>query len=338
MGKVEFEFYKSLQKTNRVVVTFDSINMVWDNPSFAFNLLIQQNVDIIAIRKRRKKVYQQDLSLEDFKRTVSALVEGYEDKVAYGFSLGAYGALYYASALNCRILALSPRMSIHPIYGKSNLKGKRIFKHNILPTHNSEISPIIVYDPKNALDNTYVNKGLLSAFPNAQLVEIPYAGHGMGPHLKQMGLLKEFILTVIHKAEIPIYDKELKKSQTYYRVLGDACLKRNKPRWALQLVNYALTLAPEDSLCMRLKIHVLRRKERYTEAIQFAESSRELAPQDRVIPGLLIDLYVYIGDFEKAIEETEAAIKKFGSTAPLLKRKKRIQELQEKHVHNAVKL
>lgn len=47
-------------------------------------------------------------------------MESYRDKIAYGFSLGAYGALYYTSPVNCRILALSPRLSIHPQsqYGK----------------------------------------------------------------------------------------------------------------------------------------------------------------------------------------------------------------------------
>src|SRR5699024_9169159 len=109
-GESRIEYYKKLQKTDQVMITFDSINMVWSNPSFAFKLLCKQNVDIIAERKRKKKTYQQDLSQEDFVNTVSVLVEGYKDKIAYGFSLGAYAALYFASLLDCRILAISPRL------------------------------------------------------------------------------------------------------------------------------------------------------------------------------------------------------------------------------------
>src|SRR5699024_10616859 len=154
------------------------------------------------------------------------------------------------------------------------------------------ISPIIVYDPKNKLDNYYINNGLIASFPNAHKIEIPYAGHGMGPHLKNMGVLKEFILTVINDKKAATYKKELRKrSATYYRVLGDACLKRNKPNWALNLVERALNLTPESNLCIRLKIHVLKRLELYEQAIQFAQTSKEIVPADRVIRLLLIDLY-----------------------------------------------
>jgi len=326
-GESRIEYYKKLSKTDTVVITFDSINMVWKNPPFAFNLIIKQNVDIIAIRKKRKSTYQQDLSLDNFFNSVNFLVEGYEDKVAYGFSLGAYAALYYASTLNCRILALSPRLSIHPIYGRTKMIGKFEFKHTELPNYNPKISPIIVYDPKNRLDNIYVNKWLITSFPNAQMVEIPYAGHGMGPHLKNMGVLKEFILTVINDKKAPIYKKELRKrSATYYRVLGDACLKRNKPNWALQLVEKALKLIPESNLCMRLKIHVLKRLELYGQAIQFAETSKEIAPTDRVIRLLLIDLYFFISDFKSAEREINMAIKKFGETSALLERREQIRD------------
>ena len=325
-GESRIEFYKKLSKTDTVVITFDSINMTWRNPSFAFNLLIKQNVDIIAIRKRRKSTYQQDLSLDDFFNAVHLLAKGYKDRVAYGFSLGAYGSLYYASTLNCRILALSPRLSIHPIYGKTKMIGKFEFRHNELPNYNPKISPIIVYDPKNKLDNYYINNGLIASFPNAHKIEIPYAGHGMGPHLKNMGVLKEFILTVINDKKAPTYKKELRKrSATYYRVLGDACLKRNKPNWALNLVERALNLTPESNLCIRLKIHVLKRLELYEQAIQFAQTSKEIVPADRVIRLLLIDLYFLISDFKNAEREINIAIKKFGETPALLKKKEQIQ-------------
>lgn len=326
-GESRIEFYKALRKTNQVMITFDSINMVWDDPSFAFNLLIKQNVDIVAVRKKRTKTYQQDLSLKDFIDTVNLLVEGYKDKIAYGFSLGAYGALYYASTLNCRILALSPRLSIHPQYGKEKMKGRFEFNHNNLPAYNSNITPIIVFDPKNKLDNTYINEGLLRVFPNANLVKVPYGGHGMGPHLLKMGLLKEFLLTVIHTEDQPKYRKELrKKSFAYYRELGNACLKRNKLRWALQLAEHALYLAPEDDLSIRLKINTLSKLERYREAITFADKSKNTLPDNRIIRLLLIDLYLDIGNIQNANLELQQAIKRFGNTKALLKRLKEINE------------
>lgn len=331
-GESRIEFYKRFQHTETVVITFDSINMVWKNPSFAFNLLIRQNVDIIAVRKRKAKTYQQDLSLNDFLNSVQSLAQTYNDKISYGFSLGAYASLYYASNLNCRILALSPRLSIHPVYGKTKMKGKYKFKHRKTPVYNESISPIIVYDPKNKLDHRYINKGLLPYFPNAKLVRVPYGGHGMGPHLKKMGLLKTFILTVIHEKKVPDYNKDMhrslrRKSSTYYRVLSDACLKRNKPKWALGLVNQALKLSPEDNLCMRLKIHVLKRIGPISKAIEFANKAMKTASYDRIVRLLLIDLYISNDNLDKANDITQKSIKKFGRTKALSLRENQINGL-----------
>jgi len=311
-GESRIEFYKKLRKTNKVIVTFDSINMVWGNPPFAYRLLSRENLDIIAIRKRKRQTYQQDLSQEDFKRAVSFLVKDYKDKIAYGYSLGAYTALYFASIINCRILAISPRLSIHPIYGRENIIPKYDFKHNISFKYNPKISPIIVYDPKNIIDNTYVQEEVLQSFPNAKLVKVPYGGHGMAPHLSRMGLLKEFVLTVID-GKVPKYKREYKsKSSIYFRLLGSACLRHNKLKWAMDLANRSIKMRPTDKLGIKLKADVLIRLKKYDEAIKFLDESIELCPNILDIRVHLIDLYILIKDEVNAKNEIDKAIKKFG--------------------------
>src|SRR5699024_6783148 len=182
-GESRIEFYKGLQETDSVIITFDSINMEWQDPSFAFKILTKQKLDIVAVRKRKKRTYQQDLHQQDFKKVVSPLIVGYKDKMAYGFSLGAYNALYHASLINCRILAFSPRLSIHPDYGRTKVIPKFSMEHNKNHSYNKDISPIIVYDPKNELDNTYINRGIIPYFPKSVLIKVPYGGHGIAPHL-----------------------------------------------------------------------------------------------------------------------------------------------------------
>src|SRR5699024_9444744 len=133
-GDTVIHFYKSPLPTSKVVITFDSLNMTNKRSTFGFKLLKEQEVDIIEVRKRKKKKiniitiqkkkkkkYQQDLSLDKFTETVQLLLKNYEDKIAYGFSLGAYLALYFTSNLNCRILAIAPRISAHPVYGKKGV-------------------------------------------------------------------------------------------------------------------------------------------------------------------------------------------------------------------------
>src|SRR5690625_2259146 len=59
-GESRIEFYKKNHVAEKVIITFDSINMEWDGQPFGFSLLKKQNIDIIAVRKRKKQTYQQD--------------------------------------------------------------------------------------------------------------------------------------------------------------------------------------------------------------------------------------------------------------------------------------
>lgn len=325
-GESRIEFYKKLKNTKTAIVTFDSLNMVWKNPPFGFKLLSRQDIDIIAVRKKRPHTFHQDLSIEDFYNAVNLLLGNYSHKVAYGYSLGGYTSLYYGSSVDCTILSLAPRLSIHPKFGKPKEIPKYEFKHQLEMPYNDKISPIIVYDPKEKLDNRFVKEELVKAFPNANLVDMPYGGHGIAPHLLRMGQLKEFILTVLEN-KVPKYDRTLKsKSNIYLRVLGQACLKRNKLRWAETLANRSLELLSTDKYGIKLKINVLKRLEKFEEAIQYAKSAVEQVPDVLDVRELLIDLYIQINDINNAEKELESAIKKFGDKEALLTLKNKLVE------------
>src|SRR5699024_11390512 len=88
---------------------------------------------------------------------------------------------------------------------------------------------------KNKMDNTDVKEALLTAYPNAETIELTYGGHGIARHLLRMGVLKDFILAVID-GEMPKYNRKLKgNSANYCRLLGRECLKRKKLKWAVSL-------------------------------------------------------------------------------------------------------
>lgn len=324
-GDSRIDFYKKLKPVSKVVITFDSINMIWSNPPFGYKLLKKQDVDIIAVRKRKKQTYMQDLSQEDFVYAVRSLLDSYEDKIAYGYSLGAYAALYYASNVYCRILAISPRLSIHPKYGKRNLKKEYTFLHNTTNNFNEKISPIIVYDPKNKLDHRYVQKELLKSFPNSKLVEVKYGGHGMAPHLLQMNLLKEFILTVIDGEETPLYDKSKRlKSYLYYRSLARECFSRNKNKWALDIVEKCLVLSPTDIMGIELKFKILIKVNNEELAVGFLKKSIKNSPKEIELYLLLIDFYISKRNLTAAEKEINIADKELKNQSDSLKERKRI--------------
>lgn len=270
-GESRIEFYKQHNNTNKVCFTFDSINNTWNKKPFAFKFLLKENVDIIAVRRRRADSYQQDLSRESFMMTVKTPVEYYDKKISYGFSLGAYSALYYSSPLNCDILAISPRNSMHPIYGKRNPpKGK--FNHELHLKTNKNIKPVIAYDPKNKLDNTFIEKELKKAYPDGLFMQYPYAGHRVAPYFRDTGLLKHFVRAVIYDQDITQYKKvDNFKSPQYIKNLGNACLKRNKYNWALKMGDKALELSPSSVGAIKLKIQALIKLKRYQEVLNIVD-------------------------------------------------------------------
>lgn len=332
-GDSRIEFYKNLKQVNKVVVSFDSLYMDWNEPAFGFKFLVRQDVDIIAVRRREKGSFQQDLSQEDFISTVETLVSGYEDKIAYGHSLGAYSALYFGSTINCRILAMAPRISIHPTYGR-NIESKYTFKHNLKHTFNDQIYPIIVYDPKSPLDNTYIEEEVLRAFPNSELVKLPYGGHGIARHLLRMGVLKDYIYTVIN-GEIPKYNRKLKgKSGNYLRLLGRACLRRGKLTTATELSERAIKLLPQDKYCIKLKVDVLKAGGKFIEATEYINDIVKSRPNNIYFRHIIIDLYTQQSQLIKAEQELKRAIETFGEIKSLINRlekinKKRLKIIKE---------
>src|SRR5699024_6774577 len=329
-GKSRIEFYKKLRQTNRLMVTFDSINITWNVKPFSYNFISKKNVDIIAVRKKKKKTYQQDLSQEDFVATTETISSKYQDKIAYGFSLGAYNALYYSSLINCRILSFSPRLSIHPKYGRKNYINKYKFLDNISLPYNEKLSPIVVYDPKNKIDNTYIQNEVIKQYPNAILIEIKYGSHGIAPHLLRMGQLKEFVEDVLNK-KTPIYDKTLRvKSNIYFRRLAAECLKHNKHQWALDLINKSHELLSNDIYTVKLKKDILIKLCKEDEVIAFIKKVINEYPRHVRYRVLFIETCIEFYKIELAREQLTNSINKFGNINNLRKLSTKLDNIKLK--------
>lgn len=254
-GESRIEYYKQMKPISTVCLSFDSINNIWIDDPFGFKFLLKQGVDIIALRRRTADNYHQDLSLEEYVNTVRELVQPYKRRLAYGFSLGGYTSLYFASSLNCEILSLSPRNSVHPVYGN---KKNMAFNHDLSHPVNPAITPVIVYDPKDKTDRQYIESELKVSFPNAVFYECRFAGHRTAPYLQQIGKLKIVVEAFIKGDELPTIEKHLRwQSHQYLRVLGQHCLSRNKPKWALRLAEHALSVSPNDTKAAALKMNAL---------------------------------------------------------------------------------
>lgn len=282
-GESSIEFYKRHTKMSTVCLTFDSINITWNQEPFAFRMLKKENLDIISLRRRRADSYHQDLTIEDYVGNTKKLANYYERKIAYGFSLGAYTSLYYAANIDAQVLSISPRNSTHPIFGVHQ-ESKERFNHEIGNRKNSNIQPIIVYDPKNRIDSSYIETELKVKYPQGVFMEFPYAGHRIAPYFKQVGILKEVIQAVINKSYLPTRKEvDNNKSYQYLRVLGEACFSRCKLNWAYNLANKALEINSKDLPSHILKIRVLIEQKRYDDVLRAINIVIEKGVNDKKI-------------------------------------------------------
>lgn len=325
-GHTRIEYYKQLKDVNKVMITFDSLNMVWDGPSFAFRLLIKQDIDIIAVRKKAHRGYQQDLKREDFLETVRPLLLHYDDVMCYGFSLGAYQALYHASHLNCRILAISPRLSIHPKYGKPKVAAKHHLKHEMSFTKNEQIEPVIFYDPKNALDRNFMENGVLPYFPNAKTIKMPYAGHMIAPYLRDAGQLKPIVQTFIDGG-VPTFSLNgIERPVRHYYHLSRECFKKKHYQWASSIVEKYLSFDETKLDGIKLKKSILLKQDKHDEVTQYLKKCVDIQPEVIAVHKLLAEHYIETNQREQASYQIEKISEVFNEPKIVRKLEKQLNE------------
>lgn len=313
-GESSIEFYKYIHPTKRMVATFDAIDKTVTGVPFAYKLLKKQGVDLISLRRRTSNNYHQDITREDYYHAIEKLVSYYDKRFAYGTSLGGYNALFLGSMIpDCKILSMAPRNPAHPIYGTKE-RNYNQFLHPLSHPVNKDIQPTICYDPKERIDNPYITKEIMHSYPNAIYKEFYYAGHRVPTYLKEIGVLKEIVTLFLSEKPIPDYDRKLhKKSAEYHRILALHCRRHNKIKWALDLANKSVELAPKYDRSLALRIEILIKMGRLDEAERYAHEAIKIHPELSRFYLLLADTYIANGDSAKAEKMLEAVNKKIPS-------------------------
>ena len=326
-GECRIDYSKKLTPANALVITFDTINNTWNDEPFANRFLKKQDVDILTVTKRKSPDRYQDLSLEEFYGAVHKLAGTYKRVITYGSSIGAYSALYFGSSIDAQVIAMAPRNSGHPLFGKNQIPGE--FKHLLHPPVNNRIAPYIIYDPNNILDNKYVEESLSEIYPHARFIKCYHAGHNCVSHFLDIGILKEFIVNIIHDKEVPEYKHSKMKhpSRQYLRVLGTACLNHNKPRWALEIGQKAYELYPDDIAVNIFRIRAFKAAEGLNKAIAVSREAIERIKNHQKIKLNLIDLYVQAGDLSNARNMIEEGIKTYKNPKEFIKKRKKYDKL-----------
>ncbi|NQD74107.1 hypothetical protein [Pseudomonas sp. CM27] len=190
-------------RSESVVITFGQINSGLNDSGFGTQFFKKQGIDSIYVGQRGKSFYQ-GLSGEALVDAVSSVTKG-RKVFTYGSSLGGYAALYYALYLDCPAISFSPRCSVDPaIADVIDRKYREPFAHipleEVAQSRTKQPS-FVAYDPEVQIDQAYVERRVEKAFPQANLIKVHNGLHGVGRAMSYSGVLKQFILSIIHTGE-----------------------------------------------------------------------------------------------------------------------------------------
>jgi hypothetical protein len=275
-----------------LVVTFDPLLYLWTRPPFGHEFLRKQALDVVAVRKKAENFYQ-PLSREAFEAVVGPVAARYARVVSYGSSLGAYAALYFGRDEPWTVIASSPRNSTHPVYGAKVWQRQAAFLHQRFTTDTlPRCEAIVIYDPRDAIDQRYLAGEVLPQFPQAQVMRVPFSGHPSNQVLGEMGFIAPFVRAVIAgvaPSERPQLDRRARRtrSHSYFQVLALACLQHGHVAWADALIGRALALNTSHMLVLRTLGMVRLAQRRWADAVVALEQALAAAPADPLTASLL---------------------------------------------------
>lgn len=272
-----------------LLITFDPLLYLWPKPAYGLDFLRQQGVDVITVRRKEENFYQ-PLSREQFMRVVAPVTATYHRVIAYGSSLGAYAALYYGRDLDCEVVAPSPRVSVHPVYGDKAWQDRVAFEHQRFdPAQLPRCRATLFYDPHEPLDRRFVEGDLHPQFPGAQLVKVPFSGHPCTQFLGDIGFIAPYMRALIAARPLPPLDRrgQRRRSSTYFQVLADLNARRGRLHLADSLVTRSLALRDTSLLAHRTRGLVKSLQRDWLQAVVSLERALAADPGDPLTRSML---------------------------------------------------
>lgn len=280
-----------------LAVTFDPLTSLdVSRPGFGELMLTQGGADVLAVQKRRENWYQ-DLSRETFMAEFGERLAAYDRLLFYGFSVGGYAALYFARPFAAQVLALSPRISIHPAYAAHAQVQARWgvpFRHAPLADGEDRTRGVaLLHDPRLAADQLirddlrHQRQEILPAYAATETLAIPYCGHYVVEMLKEMRLLQPLVFGYLAGGRLPALPWRARRRDSWSRqmLLGLALLRHRRPALAARCSERAMALQPRRSETYHLAAQVRRAQGDTAGALEILRQA--VAMQPRSVPARL---------------------------------------------------
>jgi hypothetical protein len=276
------EWSRRTPAASTIAVTFDPILVDPGQPAYAASFLHKAGIDTLCVRKKSEHFYQ-PLSRERFDGVALPVLARYRRRLAYGSSLGAYAVLYFCAHGFDEVISSSPRVSAHPRFGRPHWQKRVTFRHEFFdPERPATSGATVFYDPHDTTDRHFVDEELRPAWPQARFIAVPYAGHPANQFLSEIGFIAPFVSAVVKGGTPPVLERRhaKRRSFTYHHVLGAACLRHGKARWAEALCRRALAMKP-DLVAVKLTFgQTLLALGRIDEAEPLLKEFQQAYPQD----------------------------------------------------------
>lgn len=216
------EYYQQQQASDYLFVCFNGVMGHKKHRTFGLDFMLKQGFDVITVNSAMQGNYQL-LSVPDFAALVRPLSQHKRHVYTYGHSLGAYMALYYAGAIDAHVIASAPRHPGHPRF--YNTFDPALQQALTVPYQHDELVDVaktsqpvfIFYDPFEKKDQFMLDELVLPAYPQARVCQLPRATHSTVMVLKELGLLKDFILSMVHQQRF--LDVDLSQMQPNEKML-----------------------------------------------------------------------------------------------------------------------
>ncbi|TQR53180.1 hypothetical protein [Acinetobacter sp. RF14B] len=217
-----------------------SINAEKSLAKFEFNVL--------GIMPKHKSWFPQG-SMWNMLQAIAELIAPFQQRIAYGGSMGGYAAIKYSNVLDVqRVVAMVPQYSIDPqdvedrrynmFYQPELNQGMRIEVEDVSAAREY----IIIYDPYCAEDRAHYLK-LQAVIPQHHVLHLPFTGHDAIAVLASSELLYDFLVRDYDASYFYQKMRKVKKnSKFYYRKVIENILPRHRQALGRILKNNDLLL------------------------------------------------------------------------------------------------
>ncbi|WP_373506232.1 hypothetical protein [Aestuariivirga sp.] len=240
-----------------LVITFSSFSGNREIPSrFGFPFLITKGIPAIYIVAKQNHWWQVE-GLVGMCATIRRYSKQFDRVVAYGSSMGGYGALLTADAVGAtHVLAVSPQTVIgNPDFPlKENwaafIAQRPILRDDVRNRLGGAREVMVLYDP--ALQRDLLHFEHIAGLPAVRGFPTPFASHKILRSLQEMGILSQVIVSLLrgevdHREYRALVRAGRHRSPSYLKHLALNCDRRNHPRWSEAVRQKLAALSPDPA-------------------------------------------------------------------------------------------